>query len=57
MVTLRLSLGPPRRLANPLIEMVVDVPLPLRPSLRDETAKAATKKPIRERRVLNFPSR
>jgi hypothetical protein len=57
MVNLRLSLGPPRRLANPLIEMVVDVPLPLRPSLRDETAKAATKKLIRERRVLNFPSR
>jgi hypothetical protein len=57
MVTLGLSLGPPRRLANPFLEMVVDETLPLRPSLRDETAKVATKKIIRERRILNFPSR
>jgi hypothetical protein len=56
MVNLGLSFGPPRRLAYPLFEMIVDVISPLRPSLKHDATKSATKKGLRERRTVDFPS-
>jgi hypothetical protein len=36
--------------------MIVDVILPLRPSLKHDATKSATKKGLRERRTVDFPS-